>query len=68
MKSDDQMHKVDLAVALVAAALCETNPLQSAAGVRQARAVFDSLPAEARAMRSSRLVEALITQAARRAG
>ncbi|HEY2558168.1 MAG TPA: hypothetical protein VGI48_00485 [Caldimonas sp.] len=45
--SDDQMHKVNLALALVASAWLD--PAQATALLGEARAALDSLPAEARA-------------------
>jgi hypothetical protein len=63
VKTDDQLHKWSLAVALVASA--HANPAQAKALVTEAQAAFDSLPAEARALRTSRWIESLIAEARR---
>jgi len=63
MKTDDQLHKWNLAVALVASAYA--NPQQAKPVVAEAQAVFDSLPAEARALRTSRWIESQIAEARR---
>jgi tetratricopeptide (TPR) repeat protein len=63
MATDDQMHKLDLAIALVAAA--GTEPSRAADLLAEAEAAYDSLPAEARALRTSRWVEGLIADARR---
>jgi len=60
-QTDDQMHKLDLVLAIVAAALA--TPDQSKTLLAQARAAFDSMPAESRELRSSRLVQGLIADA-----
>jgi hypothetical protein len=61
--TDDQLHKVDLALALVAAA--SADPAQAKALLYEARSALDSLPPEARALRTTRWTEGLINQAAR---
>jgi hypothetical protein len=61
--TDDQMHKVDLAQALVASAAAD--PAQAKMLLGEAKSLLDSLPAEARALRTSRWVEGLIGEAAR---
>jgi len=63
LKTDDQMHKWNLAIALVAAA--HANPGQAKALVSEAQAIFDSMPQEARALRTSRWIESLIADARR---
>ena len=63
-ETDDQMHKLSLCLALVAAAW--GTPDQAKALLAQAQAAFDSLPAEARDLRSSQLVQGLIADARRR--
>lgn len=62
-QTDDQMHKVGLSLALVAAA--QASPDKAKALLAQAQAAFDSLPAEARNVRSSQLVQGLIADARR---
>jgi len=62
-QTDDQMHKLDLVLAIVAAALA--TPDQAKTLLAQARAAFDSMPAESRELRSSRLVQGLIADARR---
>ena len=62
-QTDDQMHKLGLGLALVAAA--RATPEQARALLAQAQAAFDSLPAEARGLRSSQLLQGLITDAPR---
>jgi hypothetical protein len=57
------MHKWNLAIALVAAA--HANPGQAKALVSEAQAIFDSMPQEARALRTSRWIESLIADARR---
>jgi Protein kinase domain/Tetratricopeptide repeat len=59
--TDDQMHKQGLVLALVATAWA--TPDQAKALLAQAQAAFDSLPAEARELRSSRLLQGLIADA-----
>ncbi|HEY2189689.1 MAG TPA: hypothetical protein VGH48_14120 [Caldimonas sp.] len=61
--TDDQSHKVELALALVASAWVD--PAQARMVLGEARAALDSLPAEARALRTTRWVEGLIDQVAR---
>ena len=63
-QTDDQMHKLGLSLALVAAA--RATPEQARALLAQAQAAFDSLPVEARELRSSQLVQGLIDGAQRR--
>ena len=63
-QTDDQMHKLGLCRALVAAAWA--TPDQARALLAQAQAAFDSLPAEARDLRSSQLVQGLVVDARRR--
>jgi len=63
--TDDQMHKVDLALALVASALCNPDPVQARALASEAQAMFESLPADARRLHSSQVVLGLITDARR---
>jgi Protein kinase domain len=60
-QTDDQMHKVGLTLALVAAA--QATPNRTRALLAQAQAEFDSLPLEARELRSSRLVQGLMADA-----
>ena len=62
-KVDDQLHKWILTVALVASAYA--NPQQAKALLAEAQAVFDTLPAEARALRTGRWIEGPITDARR---
>ena len=62
-QTDDQMHKLGLSLALVAAA--RATPEQARALLAQAQAAFDSLPAEARGLRSSQLLQGLIADAPR---
>ena len=59
--TDDQMHKQGLVLALVAAAWA--TPEQARALLAQAQALFDSMPAEARGLRSSHLLQSLIADA-----
>ncbi|HEX7437623.1 MAG TPA: hypothetical protein VF308_13015, partial [Caldimonas sp.] len=61
--TDDQMHKVDLALALVASA--SADPAEAKALLGEARSVLDTLPAEARALRIGRWTEGLISEAGR---
>ena len=63
-QTDDQMHKLGLSLALVAAAWA--TPEQARGLLAQAQAAFDSLPAKARDLRSSQLVQGLIDGAQRR--
>jgi Tetratricopeptide repeat len=60
-QTDDQMHKLGLCLALVATA--RATPGQAKVLLAQAQAVFDSLPAEARELRSSQLLQGLIADA-----
>jgi hypothetical protein len=60
-QTDDQMHKLSLALALVAAA--QATPAKASALLADGQAAFDGLPAEARDLRSSQMVQALITDA-----
>ena len=60
---DDEMHKRDLAVALVASAWSE--PGRAKGLLAEARNVLGSMPAEALGLRSSRWVADLISQAGR---
>ncbi len=62
-KPDDQLHKWNLTVALVASAYA--NPQQANTLLAEAQAVFDTLPADARALRTGRWTESLITEARR---
>lgn len=64
-QTDDQMHKLGLSLALVAAAWAK--PDEASVLLAQAQAAFDSLPAEARGLRSSQLLQGLIADARRRA-
>ena len=64
-RTDDQWHKVSLALALVAAA--ESTPAKAGALLAEAQAALDSLPAEARDVHTSRVVQGLITDARRTA-
>jgi hypothetical protein len=61
--TDDQMHKVDLAQALVASAAVD--PAQARALLGEAKALLDSLPPEARALRTTRWVQGMTGEAAR---
>ncbi len=63
LATDDQLHKWNLALALVASA--HANPGQAKALLGEAQAVFDSMPAEARALRTGRWIESLIAEARR---
>jgi predicted aminopeptidase len=60
---DDQLHKWNLTVALVASAYA--NPPQANALLAEAQAVFDSLPADARALRTGRWIGGLVSEARR---
>jgi len=57
--TDDQMHKVDLAQALIASAAID--PAQAKALLGEAKALLESLPPEARALRTTRWVQAMTT-------
>jgi hypothetical protein len=61
--TDDQMHKLDFVLALVASAWAD--PALAKAALAEARAVFDTLPAEVRSLRTCRWEEALVADAAR---
>ena len=63
--SDDQLHKTELALALVASAWVE--PAQAKPLLNEARAALDSLPAEARTLRTVRWTDGLIGDAGRAA-
>jgi hypothetical protein len=65
LRTDDQMHKVDLVLALVASAWAD--PEMAKASLGEARTVLDTLPAEVRALRSCRWAEAQVADAARAA-
>ena len=60
---DDKLHKRDLALALVAAAWAE--PAMAKALLDEAQKTFDSMPAEARGLRTSRWIAGLLEQARR---
>ena len=60
-KPDEQMYKLEVALALLASA--HANPAQAMGLVREAQALFDSLPADARGLRSSQRVQRLIAEA-----
>ncbi len=60
-QTDDQWHKFSLALALVAAA--QATPANARALLAEAQTTFDSLPAEARGLRTSRLLHGLIADA-----
>ena len=62
-QTDDQMHKVSLALALVA--MAQATPAKASALLGDAQTAFDSLPAEARGLRSSQMLLALIADARR---
>ncbi|HVN34205.1 MAG TPA: hypothetical protein VMU96_02995, partial [Casimicrobiaceae bacterium] len=62
-KTDDQWHKWSLALALVAAA--ESTPAKAGALLAESQAALDSLPAEARGLRNSQIVQKLIADARR---
>ena len=64
-QTDDQMHKFDLALALLAVA--QATPAQAGALLAEAQSTLDSLPAEARGLRIVGLLQGLIADA-RRAG
>ena len=64
MKTEDQLHKASLSLALVASAWA--NPSQAQTLLAEAQASYDSLPAEARAARTVRLVGTQIDEAKRR--
>ena len=65
-RPDEQLYKLDVTLALLASAYC--NPAQAKALVKEAQALFDSMPAEARGLRSSQRVQRLIADARRDAG
>lgn len=60
---DGQMHKVELTLALVASAWAD--PGRAKPLLDEAQKVFDSMPAEARSLRTSRLCASLLAQARR---
>jgi len=62
-QTDDQWHKFSLALALVA--LAQSTPAKSGALLAEAQTALDSLPAEARGLRTSQMVQGLITGARR---
>jgi conflict system STAND superfamily ATPase len=62
-KTDDQWHKWNLALALLAAA--RSTPAKSGALLAEAQAALDSLPAEARGVHASQMVQGLIADARR---
>jgi len=62
-QTDDQWHKYSLALALVAAA--QSSPAQRSTLLAEAQAALDSLPAEARGLHSSKMVQRLIADARR---
>ena len=62
-QTDDQWHKYSLALALVAAA--QSSPAQRSTLLAEAQAALDSLPAEARGLHSSKMVQRLIANARR---
>ncbi len=64
-RTDDQWHKLSLALALMAAA--KSTPAKTGALLVEAQAALDSLPAEARGVHTSRVVQGLITDARRTA-
>ena len=64
-KTDDQWHKWSLALALVAAA--ESTPAKASVLLAEAQVALDSLPADARGVHASRVVQGLITDARRTA-
>jgi hypothetical protein len=63
MADGDELHKRDLAFALVAAAWVD--PPRARERLAEARAAFDTLPAEARGLRTSRWIDGLIAEAQR---
>lgn len=63
--TDDQWHKVDMALALVASAAADRTQAKALLG--EASALLESLPPEVRALRTSRWTEALVSDAARSA-
>jgi tetratricopeptide (TPR) repeat protein len=60
---DDELHKRDLALALVASAWVESGRAKGL--LDEANKAIDSMPAEARGLRTSRLIESLIGEARR---
>ena len=60
-QTDDQWHKFGLALALLATA--QATPAQAGALLAEAQAALDSLPGEARNVRTSQMVQALIADA-----
>jgi hypothetical protein len=65
MATDDQLHKVDLAIALVASAWVD--PGRAATLLAEAQSALASLPAEARTLRTSRWAGGLVADALRAA-
>jgi hypothetical protein len=63
LKTDDEAHKWNLALALVASAYVD--PARSKTLLAEAQAAVDSMPAEARALRTGRWTETLIAEARR---
>jgi len=63
LKTDDEAHKWNLALALVASAYVD--PARSKTLLAEAQAAADSMPAEARALRTGRWIESLIAEARR---
>ena len=62
-KTDDRWHKWSLALALVAAA--ESTPAKASSLLAEAQVALDSLPAEARGLHASQMVQKLIADARR---
>ena len=65
-KTEDQWHKIGLALALLAVA--QSTPDKSGALLAEAQATLDSLPAEARGVRTAQTLQGLIAEARRTAG
>ena len=63
LKTDDEVHKWSLALALVASAYVD--PARAKALLAEAQAAVDSMPGEARALRTGRWTETLIAEARR---
>ena len=63
--TDDQLHKLDLALALVAAAWTDRDAAR--AMLAEAQSLLETLPADARALRTGRWTEALLADAGRAA-
>lgn len=62
-QTDDQMHKQSLALALVA--MAQSAPAQRSTLLAEAQAAFNSMPPEARGVKSSKMVQGLIADARR---